>query len=212
MHPGHTLARYRCATQPACKSLRSSQVSTSLWDSQLYGLLLMLGYLGFDGFTSTFQDKLFKGFQMTTYNQILYTTLWSSLLSCFGAHRDTCYFLLGNACCPRRRAYLTAAHWKAALVSHVLQNKAGLKAIRGYLAHATVLHVSQHVEMHACYPLILQGLSPLAKCHWPCNLFSSTLRPWLKSSCFLRQQVQVCRKLAKISFAPMSQVRHECSS
>jgi adenosine 3'-phospho 5'-phosphosulfate transporter B2 len=53
-------------------------------DSSVYGLLLMLGYLGFDGFTSTFQDKLFKGFQMTTYNQILYTTLWSSLLSCFG--------------------------------------------------------------------------------------------------------------------------------
>lgn len=29
-------------------------------DSSMYGLLLMLGYLGFDGFTSTFQDKLFK--------------------------------------------------------------------------------------------------------------------------------------------------------
>lgn len=47
----------------------------------LYGGLLMLGYLAFDGFTSTFQDKLFKGFQMTTYNQVLYTTLWSSILS-----------------------------------------------------------------------------------------------------------------------------------
>lgn len=29
-------------------------------DSSLFGLSLMLGYLGFDGFTSTFQDKLFK--------------------------------------------------------------------------------------------------------------------------------------------------------
>ena len=36
------------------------------------GLLLMLGYLGFDGFTSTFQDKLFRGYQMETYNQMLY--------------------------------------------------------------------------------------------------------------------------------------------
>ena len=26
----------------------------------MFGLALMLGYLGFDGFTSTFQDKLFK--------------------------------------------------------------------------------------------------------------------------------------------------------
>ena len=41
-------------------------------DSSLFGLALMLGYLGFDGFTSTFQDKLFRGYQMTIYNQILY--------------------------------------------------------------------------------------------------------------------------------------------
>eukprot|EP00197_Chlamydomonas_leiostraca_P013869 CAMPEP_0202867492 /NCGR_PEP_ID=MMETSP1391-20130828/9464_1 /ASSEMBLY_ACC=CAM_ASM_000867 /TAXON_ID=1034604 /ORGANISM="Chlamydomonas leiostraca, Strain SAG 11-49" /LENGTH=389 /DNA_ID=CAMNT_0049547541 /DNA_START=127 /DNA_END=1296 /DNA_ORIENTATION=- len=61
-----------------------SKVSASLWHSSVYGLALMLGYLGFDGFTSTFQDKLFKGYQMTTYNQILYTTLCSSALSMFG--------------------------------------------------------------------------------------------------------------------------------
>jgi adenosine 3'-phospho 5'-phosphosulfate transporter B2 len=47
----------------------------------LYGGGLMLGYLAFDGFTSTFQDKMFKGYQMTTYNQVLYTTMWSSILS-----------------------------------------------------------------------------------------------------------------------------------
>lgn len=29
-------------------------------NSSMFGLALMLGYLGFDGFTSTFQDKLFK--------------------------------------------------------------------------------------------------------------------------------------------------------
>eukprot|EP00195_Chlamydomonas_chlamydogama_P011985 CAMPEP_0202894374 /NCGR_PEP_ID=MMETSP1392-20130828/3799_1 /ASSEMBLY_ACC=CAM_ASM_000868 /TAXON_ID=225041 /ORGANISM="Chlamydomonas chlamydogama, Strain SAG 11-48b" /LENGTH=325 /DNA_ID=CAMNT_0049579061 /DNA_START=223 /DNA_END=1200 /DNA_ORIENTATION=- len=61
-----------------------SKVAADTWDASMYGLMLMLGYLGFDGFTSTFQDKLFKGYQMTTYNQILYTTLWSSLLSIFG--------------------------------------------------------------------------------------------------------------------------------
>lgn len=35
------------------------------------------------------QDKLFKGYQMSTYNQILYTTLWSSLLSAFGGCLDS---------------------------------------------------------------------------------------------------------------------------
>jgi hypothetical protein len=32
----------------------------------------------------TRQDKMFKGYQMSTYNQILYTTLCSSAISVFG--------------------------------------------------------------------------------------------------------------------------------
>lgn len=38
-------------------SVKSKHASS---DSSMFGLMLMLGYLGFDGFTSTFQDKLFK--------------------------------------------------------------------------------------------------------------------------------------------------------
>lgn len=53
-------------------------------EDSYYGLLLMLGYLGFDGFTSTFQEKLFSGYQMTIYNQMLYVNLCSGLMSvCF---------------------------------------------------------------------------------------------------------------------------------
>ncbi len=33
------------------------------------------------------QDKMFKGYQMSTYNQILYTTLCSSAISTFGVWR-----------------------------------------------------------------------------------------------------------------------------
>lgn len=53
-------------------------------DSSMFGILLMLGYLGFDGFTSTFQDKLFKGYQMTIYNQILYVQSFSAGFSTLG--------------------------------------------------------------------------------------------------------------------------------
>lgn len=53
-------------------------------DSSTLGVGLMLGYLGFDGFTSTFQDKLFKGFQMTIHNQILYVTVCSAAFSALG--------------------------------------------------------------------------------------------------------------------------------
>jgi adenosine 3'-phospho 5'-phosphosulfate transporter B2 len=50
-------------------------------DTSMYGVALMAGYLGFDGFTSTFQDKLFKGYSMETYNQMLWVTACSALLS-----------------------------------------------------------------------------------------------------------------------------------
>ncbi|KAK4351533.1 hypothetical protein RND71_030846 [Anisodus tanguticus] len=44
----------------------------------------MMGYLGFDGFTSTFQDKLFKGYDMEIHTQIFYTAVCSCLLSFTG--------------------------------------------------------------------------------------------------------------------------------
>lgn len=53
-------------------------------ESTVWGIFLMIGYLGFDGFTSTFQDKLFKGYNMEIYNQIFYTTLCSCAISMVG--------------------------------------------------------------------------------------------------------------------------------
>ncbi|KAH7542520.1 hypothetical protein FEM48_Zijuj02G0082600 [Ziziphus jujuba var. spinosa] len=53
-------------------------------ENTVWGVSLMIGYLGFDGFTSTFQDKLFKGYDMEIHNQIFYTTLCSCLLSFTG--------------------------------------------------------------------------------------------------------------------------------
>ncbi|KAK6144517.1 hypothetical protein DH2020_021337 [Rehmannia glutinosa] len=53
-------------------------------ESTVWGVSLMVGYLGFDGFTSTFQDKLFKGYDMEIHNQIFYTTLCSCMISFTG--------------------------------------------------------------------------------------------------------------------------------
>ena len=52
-------------------------------ETSWYGGALMLGYLGFDGFTSTFQDKLFKGYHMETYNQMVWVNLCSATISLF---------------------------------------------------------------------------------------------------------------------------------
>lgn len=49
--------------------------------SSLFGVALMAGYLGFDGFTSTSQDALFKGYDMTIFNQMLYITAFSATFS-----------------------------------------------------------------------------------------------------------------------------------
>lgn len=62
----------------------SVQAKTDSRTALAWGTFLMLGYLGFDGFTSTFQDSLFKGYSMSTYNQMLYVNAFSSLVSLFG--------------------------------------------------------------------------------------------------------------------------------
>merc|ERR1719271_844074 len=48
----------------------------------IIGLLLMLGYLCSDGFTSTFQEKLFKDHSVSTYNQMFWVNASAVLLSC----------------------------------------------------------------------------------------------------------------------------------
>jgi hypothetical protein len=63
-------------------------------ENTVWGVSLMVGYLGFDGFTSTFQDKLFKGYNMEIHNQIFYTTICSSILSFTGENFSLCFFCL----------------------------------------------------------------------------------------------------------------------
>lgn len=52
--------------------------------SNFFGIGLMGGYLFADGYTSTFQQAMFKGHSMSTYNQVLWTALCSIALSSFG--------------------------------------------------------------------------------------------------------------------------------
>lgn len=47
----------------------------------LLGTLIMCVYLGFDGFTSTFQQKLYRHYTCSILNQIFFTTCFSALFS-----------------------------------------------------------------------------------------------------------------------------------
>jgi adenosine 3'-phospho 5'-phosphosulfate transporter B2 len=51
--------------------------------SSTYGLMLLAGFLALDGFTSTFQEKLFKEHTTSKYNQMLYINLGSCIISSF---------------------------------------------------------------------------------------------------------------------------------
>jgi len=51
--------------------------------TSVYGLILLLCFLVFDGFTSTFQEKLFKEHQTSKYNQMLYVNSGSATVSFF---------------------------------------------------------------------------------------------------------------------------------
>jgi len=46
-----------------------------------YGLFLLLCFLLFDGFTSTFQEKIFKDYKTSKYNQMLYVNIGSAMVS-----------------------------------------------------------------------------------------------------------------------------------
>jgi len=50
----------------------------------MIGFIIMITYLFFDGFTSTFQEKLFRGYVMSTNHQMLYVNAYSMLLSIIG--------------------------------------------------------------------------------------------------------------------------------
>merc|ERR1712232_1214014 len=49
--------------------------------TSIYGLLLLLAFLACDGFTSTFQEKLFKEHKTSKYNQMLYVNGASAVVS-----------------------------------------------------------------------------------------------------------------------------------
>lgn len=66
-----------------CAGEISSKAAKSAADSHIFGIILMVGYLGFDGFTSTWQDRMFKGYQMSVYSQILYVQACSACVSLF---------------------------------------------------------------------------------------------------------------------------------
>jgi hypothetical protein len=70
---------WRCAARQTITAKHAAATDS------VYGLLLMGAYLAADGLTSTTQERMFHGYSMSTYNQMLYINLCSAVISLIGA-------------------------------------------------------------------------------------------------------------------------------
>ncbi|KAN0034135.1 hypothetical protein ACTFIV_000621 [Dictyostelium citrinum] len=61
----------------------TGKISNNESSNTSYGIILMALYMFFDSFTSTFQEKMFKGYTMSTYDQMIYVNGCSSIISVF---------------------------------------------------------------------------------------------------------------------------------
>jgi len=60
--------------------LMTGDISSKDTSNTPTGLILMALYMFFDGFTSTAQEKMFKGYTMSTYDQMIYVNLFSAII------------------------------------------------------------------------------------------------------------------------------------
>jgi len=132
--------------------LMTGQISASHADQgdSIYGLLLLLGFLAFDGFTSTFQEKLFKEHATTKYNQMLYINLFSAITSCvslliFGGFAEAFAF-----CAAHPRFIVDASFLSAGAVGGQFFIYSMVKEF-GALAFAATMNVRQVVSIILSY-------------------------------------------------------------
>merc|ERR1719316_2185519 len=126
----------------------------------VYGLALLVGFLAFDGFTSTFQEKLFKEHSTTKYNQMLYINLFSALTSCislviFGGLGDAI-----NFCIAHPRVMLDASMLSAGAVGGQFFIYSMVKEF-GALAFAATMNVRQVVSIILSYIMYTKPISVL---------------------------------------------------
>jgi len=126
----------------------------------VYGLALLLGFLAFDGFTSTFQEKLFKEHSTTKYNQMLYINLFSAITSCislfiFGGFSEAIAF-----CMAHPQIILDASMLSAGAVGGQFFIYSMVKEF-GALAFAATMNVRQVVSIILSYIMYTKPITML---------------------------------------------------
>lgn len=125
-----------------------------------FGLFLLSAYLFSDGFTSTFQEKLFKGYTMSTYNQMLYVNASSAILSViallFNGTLFTAFSFALKYPSMLRDAILLSlcASLGQMVIYHTIKNF-------GALTYSTIMTTRQFASLLLSSLIFLHPMSPL---------------------------------------------------
>jgi solute carrier family 35 (adenosine 3'-phospho 5'-phosphosulfate transporter), member B2 len=139
-----------CAVFIFSGNILSTEIDYDKNVSQVYviGIFLLLVYLVLDGFTSTWQGTLFMGYDMDTGNQVLYTTLCSTVLSfvvlvCSNEMSEAGAFLRRN---PHAWVYITAVSSVATVIQYFVSYTI---KVYGALNFATLMTARQFLSIIA---------------------------------------------------------------
>lgn len=136
------------------------------------GCLLLLAYLAFDGFASTWQDTLFSGYEMDTSNQVLYTALCSTALSfvVLVSSRDLWAALAFLRRHPNAFVYITAVSSVATIIQYFVSYT--IKTY-GALNFATLMTARQFLSVIASSVIFKHQFSAGQWCAVPARVLRS---------------------------------------
>lgn len=131
-----------------------------------WGLLLLVAFLAFDGFTSTFQEKLFREHTTSKYNQMLYINLGSAVVSLVSLIATNTLLIAMNFSIAHPSFFVDAAELSGAAVAGQFFIYSQVKEF-GALVFAATMNVRQVVSIlisYTSYGHPISGLQIMALC------------------------------------------------
>merc|ERR1719399_1431097 len=142
--------------------LMTGKISSAHADQgdSIYGLALLVGFLAFDGFTSTFQEKLFKEHTTTKYNQMMYINTFSAITSVITLAVTGGFSTAIGFCMAHPRFMLDASFLSAGAVGGQFFIYSMVKEF-GALAFAATMNVRQVVSIIVSYIMYTKPITAL---------------------------------------------------
>jgi adenosine 3'-phospho 5'-phosphosulfate transporter B2 len=141
-------------------NISSKSHKTGETDTSIYGLLLLLGFLGCDGFTSTFQEKLFAEGKGSKYNQMLYVNAGSAVVSLLSLVMSGSLFSASSFCLKHPLFFAHAMCLSAAAVLGQFCIYSQVKEF-GALVFAMTMNLRQVISILVSYLMYGHSITAL---------------------------------------------------